>query len=433
MHLHVDRLHHHDRVIHHDTDSEHQGEQSQHIDRETQHLHKEERTDQRYRNGDSGYQRRPEILQEKIHHDKYQDKRLQQGLEHDRYGSVQETGYVVRDIIFHTRGKRRFLQFLHLRLDLLDHLTGVRARTLLDHDRGRGLSVRHGDHIIILGIKLDRSHVFQAKHGTVRQGFQDDLAILLRRAELTAILQDVLQLLRDLVGTDTRLTRRRLDILRADRLRNLLRRHIISRQSVRVQPYTHRIVAATHDLHESHAVDALQLTQDIDIGEIIYEFLRMGTIRAHDVQVHQHTVHLLLRDHAGTDHLFRKLIQHGGHTVLHIHGSYVRVGTDLEIDRSQGHTVVRTNRGHIGHSGHAVDGTLQRGRHRFRHHVGVRSGIRYVDRDNRLGTISGNWVIGKELIASNPKKTITTEITPDKIGRLINISNIGLTYYSRFR
>ena len=54
-----------------------------------------------------------------------------------------------------------------------------RSRTLLDHDRGRGLSVRHGDHIIILGIKLDRSHVFQAKHGTVRQGFQDDLAIFL--------------------------------------------------------------------------------------------------------------------------------------------------------------------------------------------------------------------------------------------------------------
>lgn len=54
---------------------------------------------------------------------------------------------------------------------------------------------------------------------------------------------------------------------------------------------------------------------------------------------------------------------------------YFKVGTDLEIDRSQGHTVVRTNRGHIGHSGHAVDSTLQRGRHRFRHHVGVRSGI----------------------------------------------------------
>ena len=47
------------------------------------------------------------------------------------------------------------------------------------------------------------------------------------------------------------------------------------------------------------------------------------------------------------------------------------------------------------------------------------------------GTISGNWVIGKEVIASKPRKTITTEMTPDRIGRLMNISNIRLTYYFR--
>ena len=217
------RLHHDNSIIDHDTDCQHQCEQCQHIDGETQHLHKEESPDKRNRNGYRRNQRRTEILQEQIYHDKHQQKGFQQRPKHNRNRSIQKSRNIVRYIIIHSGGKTAFLDFLHLGFDILNHLTGIRTRTLLDHDRGRGFSVRHGDHIIILGIKLDRSHVFQAKHGTVRQGFQDDLAIFLRRAELTAILQDVLQLLRDLVGADTRLPRSSFDILRTDNGGHLLR------------------------------------------------------------------------------------------------------------------------------------------------------------------------------------------------------------------
>lgn len=40
------------------------------------------------------------------------------------------------------------------------------------------------------------------------------------------------------------------------------------------------------------------------------------------------------------------------------------------------------------------------------------------------GTMSGNWVIGSDFIASNPRHVIIMDMTADRIGLLMNFLNI---------
>ena len=113
----------------------------------------------------------------------------------------------------------------------------------------------------------------------------------------------------------------------------------------------------------------------------------MRGICTEHIQVHQHTVHFFLCHHAGTDYLFGQFIQYGGHTVLHIYRSYIRVGSYLEINGCERHTVIRTYRGHIGHARYAIDGTFQRSSYRLRHHIGTGSCITGRHRDRRRHNI----------------------------------------------
>ena len=113
----------------------------------------------------------------------------------------------------------------------------------------------------------------------------------------------------------------------------------------------------------------------------------MRTVRTHDVQVHQHTVYFFLGNHTGTDHFFGKFIEDCRHTVLHIHGGDIRIGSYLKIDRRQRHTVIRTNGRHIGHSGHTIDSTFQGSRHSFSHHIGIGSRITGRHRNGRRNNI----------------------------------------------
>ena len=190
-------------------------------------------------------------------------------------------------------------------------------------------------------------------------------------------------MLRKLVRTDAGLSRSRLDVLAADGFGYVLRRHVVGSQSVRVQPHAHRIVAASHDFHQTHTVDAFQLAENVDVGKVIDKLFGMRTVGAEYVQIHQHTVHFLFSDHSGTDHFFRELVEHGGHAVLHVHGCHVGVGPYLEIDSGQRHAVVRTYCGHIRHSRHTVDGPLQRSGYRFRHDIGTCARIAGSDGDRR--------------------------------------------------
>ena len=61
--------------------------------------------------------------------------------------------------------------------------------------------------------------------------------------------------------------------------------------------------------------------------------------------------------------------------------------------------------------------------------VFIKAGIDNFSNRDRVITVRGHEE--KEVMANKPRKTITTEMTPDRIGRLMNISNIRLTYYFR--
>ena len=335
MHLHMHRFHHDNRIIDHNTDGQYQRKERQHIDGEAQHLHEEEGTDQRNRYGYGRNQRRTEILKEDIHDNEHQQEGFQQGLQHRFNGSIEETGNVVRNVIVHARRKTALLDFFHTLLDVLDNLAGIRTRPLLDHDGSRRTPVSHRNHVVVFRVEFNGSHILQPQQRTVRHGFQDNLPVFFGGTELTGILQYVLQLLRKLVGTDTRFSRSRLDVLPANSLGHILRNHVICGQTARIQPHTHRIVSATHDFHESHPVDTFQLTQDIDIGKVIHELLGMCTVGTEHIQVHQHTVHLFFGHYTGTDYLFGKLVEHCRHTVLHVDRRYIRVRSYLEINGGQ--------------------------------------------------------------------------------------------------
>ena len=196
-------------------------------------------------------------------------------------------------------------------------------------------------------------------------------------------MQRILQLLWQLVGTDTGLSGRRLQVLAPDRFCHVLRRHIISRQTVRVQPDTHRVITATHDLHETDSINTFQLTQDINIRKVVDKLFRMGAVRTHDIEVHQHGVDLLFRNHTGPDHLLGQLVEDRRHTVLYVHRRHVGIGSNLKVDCCQRHTIVRTDGSHIGHARHTIDRPLERRGHRFRHHIGTGSGITSRHRHRR--------------------------------------------------
>ena len=383
MYLDMDGFHHHDGIVHHDADGQHQGKEREHVDGKAHHLHEEEGTYQRHRHGNGRNQRGAEILQEDVHHHKHQQEGFEEGLEHRLDGGVEETGHVVGDVIVHARRKAALLDFLHALLDVLDDLAGIGAGTLLDHDGGRGTAVRHGYHVVVLRVELNVGHILQAQQGTVRHGLQHYLAILFRSAELAGVLQHVLHLLGQLVRADAGLSRRRFDVLPADGIRHVLGHHVVGRQAGGIQPDTHGVIAAAHDFHQAHAVDALQFAQDVDVGKVIDELLGMGAVRTEHVEIHQHAVHFLFRHHAGADDFFGQLVEHGGHTVLHVHGGHVRVSAHLEVNRGERHAVVGADGGHIGHAGHAVDGTLQRGGHGLRHDVGTGTRIAGRDRHGR--------------------------------------------------
>ena len=63
---------------------------------------------------------------------------------------------------------------------------------------------------------------------------------------------------------------------------------------------------------------------------------------------------------------------------------------------------------------------------RFLHDIGLSDVLPTIPEESTSSDMRSDIPVIQ--VASNPKKTITTDITPDKMGRLINISNIGLVY-----
>ena len=140
-HLGVHRLDHHDRVVHHDADRQHHREERDQVDREAHQPQDEEGPDQRHRHREGRDQRGSQVPEEHVDHERHQDERLEQGVQHLLDRGVQELGDVVGEFVVHPGRERLLLDLLEFRLDRLDHLGGVGAGGLLEDDGRRGMPV----------------------------------------------------------------------------------------------------------------------------------------------------------------------------------------------------------------------------------------------------------------------------------------------------
>ena len=377
VHLGMHGLHHHDGVIHHNTDGQHQRKQCEQVDGEAEHVHKEEGAYQRYRHGQNRDEGRTEVLQEDENDNGYQDEGLDKRYQYLLHGGVQEARHVIGNVVLHARREGRLLQLGHFQLHVLNHLFGVGARALLDHDRGRRAAVGFGHHAVIQGPELDVGHVFEAQDraGTILLSAYGDVFVLGWFKQLAGIAQHVLQHLRVSTGAFAGFTGSGFHVLGTDSGNHLIRRHAIGHQAVRFQPYPHGVFTVTHDLAKAHAVDALELLQHVDVGEVVDELLVCVRVVAHQVEVEQHAVHLFLGGHTGLDYLFRQLVKHGSDAVLHVYSRQVGVGTYLKEHLYQCYAVVTRHRRHVGHPRHTVDSALQGRSHGIGTHFGIGSGI----------------------------------------------------------
>lgn len=74
-------LHHHDGIVDHQTDGQHQTQQWDDVDGESEYRKQCEGTDERYGNGDDGYERGAPLAQKEVDDDDDQQKGDDQGLE----------------------------------------------------------------------------------------------------------------------------------------------------------------------------------------------------------------------------------------------------------------------------------------------------------------------------------------------------------------
>src|SRR5690606_6000566 len=142
------------------------------------------------------------------------------------------------------------------------------------------------------------------------------------------------------------------------------RHHVVGRNSIRahlvwLEPDPHRVFLGAQDVRVANSVDALELRQNVDVGEVVEELLVVVGVGTEDAQVHEHRVLFLGNLDAVAYHLRRQLAHDGVDTVLHVDGRDVRVRPCLEQDLDDADAVIARVRAHVLHPRYPVDGPLE--------------------------------------------------------------------------
>ena len=96
--------------------------------------------------------------------------------------------------------------------------------------------------------------------------------------------------------------------------------------------YTHSVCLGTEALHRAHAIDTLQHRSDVDgivVGQELLVILPLS--RGKGIDKHLRCL-ALTGSHTHLHYLGRQKISGLTHTVLHVHGSHIRINTLLKID-----------------------------------------------------------------------------------------------------
>src|SRR5262249_38242853 len=133
--------------------------------------------------------------------------------------------------------------------------------------------------------------VFEPQDFTLRIGSENDVPILLFCVKAPLIGQDVLFRLRLDPRGLTESPGRAYHALFRHGLRDVFGRYVVGAHPVGIQPDPHRVRTVAEVHGAPHALDALDPRHDLDVGEVVKEFLIDVWIRAVDVQLHQHTWH----------------------------------------------------------------------------------------------------------------------------------------------
>ena len=180
-------------------------------------------------------------------------------------------------------GKLR-LQLLHLRLDFLGGLQGVRAGQLEHGQRDRRIAVEVAVHVVVLGpqfrallddlpvlVALDLADdVAQLDDFALRPGLDDDVVELLFAAQASLGLDHQLKR-HGRAGGDRRLPEPAggdLDVLLADGLDHVGGRHAQGGELLRIEPDAHAVVARAEERHVAHALDARQVVLHAERGVV---------------------------------------------------------------------------------------------------------------------------------------------------------------------
>ncbi|MND71746.1 hypothetical protein D3C80_632770 [compost metagenome] len=179
MHQPLDVFHHHDGVIHQQADRQHHAKHGQRIDRVTEGRQHAKGPQQHHRHRQCRDQRGPEVLQKQVHHRKHQHNRFHQRTHHVFDRQANEWNGVIGIHGFHSRREEGF-QLRQRGTHRLRGLQRIGTGCQTHAQPDRRIAVVVAINRVVLRAQLNARHVGQANPRTVRIGFQQDLAELLR-------------------------------------------------------------------------------------------------------------------------------------------------------------------------------------------------------------------------------------------------------------
>ena len=255
-----------DGVVDHDADRQDQAEQRQIVQRKAERCHEEKAADQRDRYGDQRNDGGTPGLQEQDHHQDDQHDGLADGVDHRVDRLLDELRRVVDDGVFDA-GRKPLRQLCHQIGDALGGVERIGAGPLENGERDGGIVVEIGIRRIIERGELDFGDVAQPHHRAGRL-FHDDVAELRGRIEPAERLHRDLERARmrhrwlvEHAGGD-------LDILPLQGIGHVGRGQAERLQAVRIEPDTHRVIAAAEHGDRADAVDAGQRIGHFERGVV---------------------------------------------------------------------------------------------------------------------------------------------------------------------
>src|SRR6516225_7665711 len=274
-----------DCVVDDNTDRQHEAEQGQVVERYPKYSEDRRGADQRNRNCDDGNDRRAPVLQKQEYHpddeedcDKNRDDNLL-----DRLGY--EDIRVVDDCRVDT-WRKMFLQLLHLRQNFMLDRERVCPGLGIDEQGCRIAAVHVGRVAVIRGADLDPTDVADPGHAPPVIRFQDDVGELLGRGQ-PAERFDI-----DLVGfvtPDRRLiedTGRDWQILCAQCRQYVAGAEVVCRNSVRIEPDSHCVLAGALELDIADTLQAREHVLHVQSGVVrqvqsVARFVRRVEVNGH--------------------------------------------------------------------------------------------------------------------------------------------------------